>query len=321
MSTRIASAAGEPVGTRLRPIRQPARSFEIAPEEVPLVIDEIPALAALAAMMPPGLDDRTRRVRTAREGKRSHLDARARASARSAPRSRNTTTASRSPAARSRGGAADAAGDHRLAMAFAIAAPARAAPATITGARSVAVSYPGFFDELDTALAAGDAPDKIYLVGFMAAGKTTVARALAARLGWRAEDIDELIEARERRTVADIFARHGEPYFRARRARDPPPAAAAAPRGRRDRRRDVHGSRQRGGDQPRRHVGVARRAASTSCSRACPPTAAGRSPPTARRWSGCSHCARPPTPARTCAIDAACAPRRRDRRAHPRARR
>lgn len=57
--------------------------------------------------------------------------------------------------------------------------------------------------------------DKIYLVGFMAAGKTTVARALAERLGWRAEDVDELIEARERRTVADIFARNGEPYFRA----------------------------------------------------------------------------------------------------------
>jgi shikimate kinase len=57
--------------------------------------------------------------------------------------------------------------------------------------------------------------DKIYLVGFMGAGKTTVARALAARLGWRAEDVDELIEARERKTVADIFARQGEPYFRA----------------------------------------------------------------------------------------------------------
>ncbi|MEP6917606.1 MAG: shikimate kinase [Acidobacteriota bacterium] len=57
--------------------------------------------------------------------------------------------------------------------------------------------------------------DKIYLVGFMAAGKTTVARALGARLGWRAEDIDELIEARERRSVADIFAKQGEPYFRA----------------------------------------------------------------------------------------------------------
>jgi shikimate kinase len=56
--------------------------------------------------------------------------------------------------------------------------------------------------------------DKIYLVGFMAAGKTTVARALARRLDWRAEDIDELIEARERRSVADIFVRSGESYFR-----------------------------------------------------------------------------------------------------------
>ena len=56
--------------------------------------------------------------------------------------------------------------------------------------------------------------DKIYLVGFMAAGKTTVARALAVRLGWRAEDVDELIEARERRPVAEIFARQGEQYFR-----------------------------------------------------------------------------------------------------------
>ena len=49
----------------------------------------------------------------------------------------------------------------------------------------------------------------------MAAGKTTVARVLGARLGWRAEDIDELIEARERMPVANIFAKHGEPYFRA----------------------------------------------------------------------------------------------------------
>lgn len=57
-------------------------------------------------------------------------------------------------------------------------------------------------------------PDKIYLVGFMAAGKTTVGRALAQRLGWQMEDIDLLIEKRERLTVADIFARHGEPYFR-----------------------------------------------------------------------------------------------------------
>ena len=56
--------------------------------------------------------------------------------------------------------------------------------------------------------------DKIYLVGFMAAGKTTLGQALARRLGWRAEDVDALIEARERRTIAEIFAREGEPYFR-----------------------------------------------------------------------------------------------------------
>ena len=57
--------------------------------------------------------------------------------------------------------------------------------------------------------------DKIYLVGFMAAGKTTLARALAKRLDWQAVDIDELIEAREHDSVAGIFAHHGEAYFRA----------------------------------------------------------------------------------------------------------
>ena len=57
--------------------------------------------------------------------------------------------------------------------------------------------------------------DKVYLVGFMAAGKTTVARSLAKRLGWQAVDIDELIEQREHLSVSDIFARHGEGYFRA----------------------------------------------------------------------------------------------------------
>ena len=57
--------------------------------------------------------------------------------------------------------------------------------------------------------------DKIYLVGFMGSGKSTIARALARRLDWQASDIDELIERREHQTVAALFARHGEPYFRA----------------------------------------------------------------------------------------------------------
>jgi shikimate kinase len=56
--------------------------------------------------------------------------------------------------------------------------------------------------------------DKLYLVGFMGAGKSTVARALGARIGWRVEDIDVRIEARERRSVATIFSQSGEAYFR-----------------------------------------------------------------------------------------------------------
>jgi shikimate kinase len=56
--------------------------------------------------------------------------------------------------------------------------------------------------------------DKVYLVGFMGAGKSTVARALARRLDWRVEDIDTRIEARERRDIPAIFRQEGEPYFR-----------------------------------------------------------------------------------------------------------
>ncbi len=56
--------------------------------------------------------------------------------------------------------------------------------------------------------------DKLYLVGFMGAGKTTAAAALGRRLGWRTEDVDERIEARERRSVSAIFVQEGEGYFR-----------------------------------------------------------------------------------------------------------
>jgi shikimate kinase len=56
--------------------------------------------------------------------------------------------------------------------------------------------------------------DKVYLVGFMGAGKTTLARALGARLDWRVEDVDERIETREGRSISSIFAREGEAYFR-----------------------------------------------------------------------------------------------------------
>lgn len=58
--------------------------------------------------------------------------------------------------------------------------------------------------------------DKIYLVGFMGAGKSSVARALGKRLDWKVEDIDVRIERLERRDIPTIFREAGEPYFRAR---------------------------------------------------------------------------------------------------------
>src|SRR5205085_2176545 len=57
---------------------------------------------------------------------------------------------------------------------------------------------------------------KIYLVGFMGAGKTTVGRELAARLDVPFFDLDELVEAAEKSSIKEIFAQHGEPYFRKR---------------------------------------------------------------------------------------------------------
>ena len=54
----------------------------------------------------------------------------------------------------------------------------------------------------------------VSLVGFMGAGKSGVGKSLAQRLGWRFIDLDDLVESREARSVADIFALSGESGFR-----------------------------------------------------------------------------------------------------------
>jgi shikimate kinase len=55
---------------------------------------------------------------------------------------------------------------------------------------------------------------RLVLTGFMGAGKTTVGRQLADRLGWEFVDLDAAIEASAGLTVPEIFATHGEAHFR-----------------------------------------------------------------------------------------------------------
>ena len=65
-------------------------------------------------------------------------------------------------------------------------------------------------------MTAPDADAPIFLVGFMASGKTTVGRLLADRLGWAFADLDELVVRAAGRTVPEIFAAEGEAGFRLR---------------------------------------------------------------------------------------------------------
>ena len=58
------------------------------------------------------------------------------------------------------------------------------------------------------------APRVIVLVGFMGAGKTTLGRALASRLGWAFQDLDDLVVEQEGRSIEQIFRDSGESYFR-----------------------------------------------------------------------------------------------------------
>ena len=144
------SAAHETAGERVGALRFSfggSESFTVEPWEVPLLIDEIPALAALAAMMPAG---HTFTVRGAGELRVKESDRIAALAAGFRAMGAHVeeyedgfTLESRSLT----GGAVDAAGDHRLAMSFAIAATRAQAPTAISGASSVDVSYPGFFEE------------------------------------------------------------------------------------------------------------------------------------------------------------------------------
>jgi len=136
---------GEPVG-RIVVRHERLESFVVTPAEVPLLIDELPALAALAAFGG-GMQVTGAAELRAKESDRitalvTGLTALGAAAVELPDGFRLD------PGARLTGGRADACGDHRLAMAFAIAALGATGPSEILGAGSVDVSYPGFFDVL-----------------------------------------------------------------------------------------------------------------------------------------------------------------------------
>jgi shikimate kinase len=72
---------------------------------------------------------------------------------------------------------------------------------------------------LAAAILAGLGRRSIVLVGMMGVGKSSVGRRLAARLAIPFTDADSEIEKAAGMSIAEIFARHGEPYFRSGEAR------------------------------------------------------------------------------------------------------
>jgi shikimate kinase len=71
----------------------------------------------------------------------------------------------------------------------------------------------------DAALIAALGGRSVVLVGMMGSGKSSIGRRLAARLAIRFVDADSEIEEAAGMTIAEIFEKHGEPYFRAGEAR------------------------------------------------------------------------------------------------------
>ncbi|MGE0450246.1 MAG: 3-phosphoshikimate 1-carboxyvinyltransferase [Vicinamibacterales bacterium] len=143
-------AAGEPLGTIVVRGERPG-ALDIGADDVPGLIDELPAIAALAAhggrVTVHGANElrvkESDRISTLVTGFRNlgidadeHPDG-------------YTIRGSGAPL----GGVADAGGDHRMAMAFAIAALAARGPSRIEGSDAVVISYPGFFDTLQRLIA------------------------------------------------------------------------------------------------------------------------------------------------------------------------
>jgi 3-phosphoshikimate 1-carboxyvinyltransferase len=122
--------------------------FSVAPDEVPGVIDEIPALAALAAMMPAGRTFEVRGARELRVKESDRISALAAGFRAMGSEIEEFDDGFRLRARPLHAAVVDSEGDHRLAMAFAIAATRASDPVKLEGFSAAAVSYPEFFETL-----------------------------------------------------------------------------------------------------------------------------------------------------------------------------
>jgi 3-phosphoshikimate 1-carboxyvinyltransferase len=139
-------AGGELSGTVRIRYGRPG-SLVLGPDEVPYLIDEIPALAAWATH---GGELHVTGAAELRVKESDRISALVRGfQAMGADVEEFADGFHLRGSRRLKGGPADAAGDHRLAMAFAIAALGADAPSLISGADSVAISYPQFFATLE----------------------------------------------------------------------------------------------------------------------------------------------------------------------------
>jgi 3-phosphoshikimate 1-carboxyvinyltransferase len=137
---------GEPVG-RLRVRHGAMRDLVITPAEVPEVIDELPVLATLGTFGGSVTVSGAGELRVKESDRIAELVAGLRlmgADADERPDGFQVRSGTRLT-----GGTVHAHHDHRLAMAFAIAALGATGPTTIEGADAVAVSYPAFFEDLE----------------------------------------------------------------------------------------------------------------------------------------------------------------------------
>jgi 3-phosphoshikimate 1-carboxyvinyltransferase len=142
--TRTASLAGRCWSKAIAPRRLSSRR-----KRCPGLIDELPAIAALAAHGGEVTVRGAGELRVKESDRISALVAGFRALGIDADERDDGFVIRGRSGERPKGGVADARGDHRMAMAFAIAALAAEGPSTIDGAEAVDISYPGFFETLE----------------------------------------------------------------------------------------------------------------------------------------------------------------------------